>query len=105
MPEDDLIQRERQFTQGELKALRFEADDFEYDPYVRGAKENAMMDGARIRTTKVNLKRMRDERFETWSRRVADRQERQDRQNQMALALVPGTPTPLPPLIKVSKPI
>ena len=83
MPEDDLIQRERQLTQGELKALRLEADYFEYDPHVRGAKENAMMDGARIRTTKVNLK--------------------QDRQNQMALALVPDTPTMLPPLIKVTK--
>ena len=32
MPEDDLIQKERQFTQGGLKALRYEADDVEYDP-------------------------------------------------------------------------
>ena len=81
MPEDDLIQRERQFTQGELKALRFEAGDFEYDPHVRGANKHAMMDEPRIRTTNVNLKRMRDERFETWSRRVADKQEKQLRGN------------------------
>ena len=37
MSEDGLIQSKRYFSQFDLKVMRDEADEFEYDPLVRGA--------------------------------------------------------------------
>ena len=53
-----------------------------------------MRNKGRIRTIKVELKRRRDERFDTWRRRVSVRRAQRDQD-------APGTPEPLPLVVRV----